>query len=150
MRDKDLHWLAGLLEGEGSFMKPPPSQPNQPTVALHMTDEDVVARVANLVGVRHRPVKNRNPGVWKDSFLLQVRGGRAVELMTTLRPLMGARRQVQIDRALANYDPMGRYRHKQLPDAKELKRRNASKSMRALAEEFGCSRQTILRRIHDL
>ncbi len=41
----ELHWLAGLLEGEGSFMVGPPSDPRRPAIAVQMTDEDVMRRI---------------------------------------------------------------------------------------------------------
>ena len=41
----ELHWLAGLLEGEGSFMTGPPSSPGLPVIAVNMTDQDVMARI---------------------------------------------------------------------------------------------------------
>jgi hypothetical protein len=43
-----LAWLAGLLEGEGSFSRGLPSNPTKPIISLHMVDEDVVARVAAI------------------------------------------------------------------------------------------------------
>lgn len=48
--EHDRYWLAGLLEGEGSFLKGPPSAPRYPVLSLQMTDEDVVARVAAMLG----------------------------------------------------------------------------------------------------
>jgi hypothetical protein len=43
----ELAWLAGLLEGEGSFMPGPPSNPRMPIICLAMNDEDVMARRAD-------------------------------------------------------------------------------------------------------
>ena len=43
-----LFWLAGILEGEGSFLARPPSSPNSPAIRLPMTDVDVVERVAAI------------------------------------------------------------------------------------------------------
>jgi hypothetical protein len=101
----DLHWLAGLLEGEGSFMVGPPSRPRAPIIALAMTDEDVVARAARLLGCKfHRVVDQREPR-WRPAFQLRLSGARAVAWMAALQPLLGARRRAQIDRALASYDP---------------------------------------------
>ena len=101
---RDLHWLAGLLEGEGSFLAGPPSAPRYPVVALQMTDEDVVARVARMFG--------RKVGRWQSGnareqpvFLVRITGAKAVAWMTALHPLMGDRRRMQIDRALASYAP---------------------------------------------
>ena len=46
----ELHWLAGLLEGEGSFMTGPPSSPGLPVIAVNMTDQDVMARLGRIFG----------------------------------------------------------------------------------------------------
>jgi len=98
----DLHWLAGLLEGEGSFLTGPPSAPRYPVVALQMTDEDVVARVAAMF--------ERKPGSWQprearhqQTHLVRSTGAKAVAWMLALRPLMGQRRRMQIDRAVASH-----------------------------------------------
>src|SRR5262245_20148534 len=42
------YWLAGLLEGEGAFMVT--KQGQQPRPVVSMTDEDVIARVAEMWG----------------------------------------------------------------------------------------------------
>ena len=102
-----LHWLAGLLEGEGSFLFPTPSAPGRPVIQLAMTDEDVVARVAALFSVRYHGWQRRNSNA-KLSYQVLLRGGRAVDYMQRLRPLMGQRRQQQIDQALAQYTPPDR------------------------------------------
>jgi hypothetical protein len=100
----ELHWLAGLLEGEGSFMAGPPSSPRMPIISVNMTDEDVVSRVGRIFGRKVFAYKPRDPR-WQQSYQVRVTGGRAVRWMTLLRPLMGMRRQAQIDRALASYEP---------------------------------------------
>lgn len=101
---RDLYWLAGLLEGEGSFCKPMPSSPNKVIIALQMTDEDVISKAAKILGCNYysaKPQKSHH----KATFILRLRGGRAVEWMNKLHPLLGKRRQKQIDEALAKYDP---------------------------------------------
>jgi len=98
-----LYWLAGILEGEGSFMKGPPSRSYSPIIHVEMTDEDVVAKIAELLGSSYRKARNRNPGVWKQSYVLRVNGAKAVEIMKLLYPLMGKRRKTQIDAGLACY-----------------------------------------------
>ena len=55
------YWLAGILEGEGTFMSGPPSQPNSPIVRTCMTDRDVVARAALLLERAVTPVPARQP-----------------------------------------------------------------------------------------
>lgn len=97
----ELYWLAGLLEGEGSFLAGPPSSPNCPRIQLPMTDKDVVEHAARLLD---RPVWRSDRGQdlgYKPVFLTALKGAAAVELMLALRPVMGRRRQAQIDRAVA-------------------------------------------------
>ena len=62
-----LHWLAGLLEGDGSFLTGPPSAPRHAVLALQMTDEDVVARVAAMFGRKLGRRQPREPR-WQPTF----------------------------------------------------------------------------------
>jgi hypothetical protein len=100
----EIAWLAGLLEGEGSFMSPAPSEPRQPRISIVMTDEDVIQRVAGLVGVKYINIRQENIK-WKPSYRVQLKGARAVQLMQAVRPHMGARRGAKIDAILATYAP---------------------------------------------
>jgi hypothetical protein len=97
--------LAGLLEGEGSFMAGPPSSPRSPIVHMVSTDEDVVRKAANLTGASYRKGTRGADKGWRPTYTLRVRGGSAIELMTKLRPMMSERRTQQIDRAVACYAP---------------------------------------------
>lgn len=103
---KTKYWLAGFLEGEGSFMKGTPSSPNMSSVAVTTTDEDVIQKVASLWGVKYHEIREKRRDEkphWKTAYVIRLRGYKAVELMKSLRPLMGIRRQQQIDKALAAY-----------------------------------------------
>lgn len=95
-----IYWLAGLLEGEASFLAPPPSKPGRPIFRLPMTDRDIVERAAKLFGravtTSHR---GRDRG-WKPVSITAIQGAAAVYWMRLLRPLMGEQRRSQIDRAL--------------------------------------------------
>jgi hypothetical protein len=102
--ETELHWLAGLLEGEGSFMTGPPSSPGLPVIAVNMTDHDVMARIGRIFGRKVHPLRPRNVR-WRTSYQVRVNGLAAVRWMTLLQPLMGSRRQAQIERALASYAP---------------------------------------------
>lgn len=102
MNTNDLAWLAGLLEGEGSFCCGVPSKPNQPFIAVQMTDEDVIHRVAKLFGTSlYRGLKRKE--WYKPMFSARLRGKRAVDLMRQLQPLMGMRRKAQVCVAIASY-----------------------------------------------
>ena len=108
MIETELAWLAGLLEGEGSFQQGPPSRPTQPRVMLNMTDEDTVLRAALLMGVVS--VVRVAPGIphRKTIFQIALRGQRAVSLMRALRPWMSVRRKAQIDAAISCYKALPR------------------------------------------
>lgn len=141
MDEYQWYWLAGLLEGEGSFMKGTPSQPRMPVISLQMTDEDVVAKAANLLGTRYylvRPKRNYH----KTVFLAKLRGKRAVGIMMKIRPLMGQRRQQQIDKAVACYKPQeGRLTDEQVAT---IRLRLASGCKQSeVAKEFCVSRVAI-------
>lgn len=99
---KTLYWLAGLLEAEGSFVASPPSEPNTPRISISMTDEDVIARVADIFSLKYQTWHSKNEN-HKTVYLVRLRGHRAHDLMRELYPLMSKRRQGQIDRALENY-----------------------------------------------
>ena len=102
--EQKFYWLAGLLEGEGSFMAPSPSSPNQPRISLQMTDEDVVAKAAQLFEKKYHRVEPKKP-THKAVYMLTVKGAQAANWMKELVPLMSRRRQEQIKRALENYRP---------------------------------------------
>lgn len=99
MTEIDTAWLAGLLEGEGSFMWHMPS----PTISLHMTDRDVVERVSLIFGRRLRgPYRHKNPK-HKPYWCASLGGPKALELMTTILPRMGERRTKQINAVIDTY-----------------------------------------------
>ncbi|MBI5932052.1 MAG: hypothetical protein HY862_22280 [Chloroflexi bacterium] len=96
---KDLYWLAGLLEGEGSFLKPRPSTPTIPKITVEMCDRDVIERVAYIFGVNyiyHRKPRNERR---KDGYGVASAAKNAVKIMTAVYPIMGERRKQQITEA---------------------------------------------------
>ena len=136
---KQLHWLSGLLEAEGSFLKPSPSSPNTPKIQIMMTDEDIIARVSTLFGVKYHQVYPKK--ATKPTFACHLRGKRAVALMKLLYPLMSKRRQIQIDRALAGYKRKSKLSE---DDVHVIKRRlNAGETCRAIAQDYPVSRAAI-------
>jgi hypothetical protein len=134
-----LFWLAGLLEGEGSFLKPIPASPARPIVSCRMTDLDVVQLVATAFGTS---VQANDKGRHRTEFAALLRGARAVELMRILRPMMSGRRKEAIDQALFGYTPPTR----QLSclEVEEICRRRADgQTISSLARCNGVSRPTI-------
>jgi hypothetical protein len=99
-----LYWLAGILEGEGTFMSGPPSEPNSPIARICMTDHDVVARAAMLLERAVTPVPARQAH-YKPPYVTQIKGHEAVGLMRAMRPVLGPDRRNQVDRALKSWAP---------------------------------------------
>lgn len=150
MNNKDLYWLAGLLEGEGSFLKGPPSKPNLPILSVITTDEDVCERVANLFGVKYHLVKNKRyqDNNWKNPYLAKLKGSKAVRLMKKLRPLMGKRRQGQIDEALSSYDIKAkRLSNKEVDDIRQLYS-GGKMTQTSIAKKLNVRRETVNRIIN--
>ena len=135
-----LAWLAGLLEAEGTFLRPVPSAPASPAIACQMNDADVVERVAGAFGTALQAV--RRSDVSRPVYVARVRGARAVALMRRLAPAMSGRRQQAITAALRGHRSPGRKLDFDLAEAiRELRTLGASVSF--LAEAFEVSRPTI-------
>lgn len=114
-RSASISWLAGLLEGEGTFSSVVTNARAYPRVELSMCDEDVVERAAELLGrvtVRRVVDPRAQDRGWRPVYFAAVGGARAAELMRELRPWMGLRRGRAIDNALASYRPIRLARRK--------------------------------------
>ena len=105
--DQQLSWVAGLLEGEGCFIKYAIKSSKYITsaVTLEMTDEDIIKRYKsyiNNLGIitttktlrRHRSIN------LKPSYCLRVNGFKANKLMKLVLPFMGKRRSNKIKEIL--------------------------------------------------
>jgi hypothetical protein len=117
-----------------------------------MTDEDVIGRLSALFGVKYYKLKQRRES-WKVTFMVVVTGRKAVVLMHKLKPFLSRRRQLQIARALATYDPLygAKARVSTKIDRKALldirKRRKKGESLRAIARLYGVHHETIRDRV---
>jgi hypothetical protein len=93
-----IYYIAGILEGEGSFT----TNNGTHKISLAMTDEDVVRKVRNAMKLNctiyHYSSMNK-----KDIYSFQVLGIKAIEWMMTLYSLMGDRRRQQISILLAGW-----------------------------------------------
>lgn len=95
MESGDIKWLAGLLEGEGSFYIKPTGA-RQAKVTLEMCDKDVVERAYNLLRVKSAIYEPKNKLATKPSYRFAVYSSQAIGLMMTLYSQMGLRRQAKI------------------------------------------------------
>jgi hypothetical protein len=107
MNETGLHWLAGLLEGEGTFgtvnSRVAGKCYRYPRVSVLMSDEDVILRVCKMWCVKPFSY-NPKPPSRKRLYRATKVGFAAAVMMRTLKPLMGTRRQEQITKALLEYD----------------------------------------------
>ena len=102
----EFFWLVGLLEGEGYFCKPLPSNPNNPYIGIEMTDKDTIEKVSKLCGRKiSKRLKRKNIyfKTLKPIYIVRIVGNDAVEMMKVFRPHMSIRRQAQIDRAINDF-----------------------------------------------
>lgn len=155
--DGFIHWLSGLLEAEGSFLRPPPSDYNSPAISIQMTDKDIMERVANFFGtacLSYQPKGKTKDGSrnFKLVYISSLRNQKAVKLMSQLKPLMSARRQLQIQRALDAYNPNcakeASAKRRAISDSmleEVLERNMAGQSARAIALHYGVDKNVILR-----
>ena len=88
--DIDTAWLAGLLEGEGSFGY----YDSTPKVAIGMTDMDVRRKVSKMVG--SRIYCDKRSGRLRSMYVVVSSGQRAIIVMQRIFPLMGKRRARKI------------------------------------------------------
>jgi hypothetical protein len=142
---EDLIWLAGLLEGEGSFViRRDYGVAKSIFITTQMTDMDVIARVGFIMGTSfNRQAKLR--AHWKNTFRTTLTGARAAELMELLRPFMGIRRQQQIDRALSFWKSRPAPKRKLSVEAKDDIRRRlaADETHSSIANFYGVDRTYI-------
>lgn len=148
MKNEDLYWLAGWLEGEGSFMGKCGTQ-TKCTIQAACTDEDVIIRVASLFDRDYQKLNRRPNGKdhWKEVYRTTLHGEAAKELMLKLSPLMGKRRQEQIKKAIDSYQP-SKYKFTEELIA-EIKSLSGILSQDKIAQKFDTDRTTINKIINN-
>lgn len=103
---EEIAWLAGILDGEGSFLLNRSIVGGKvylyPKITVNMTDLDVIERVADLFGVSPYkiPIRVERKQAWRAS----IQGAGAVSLMRLLRPWMSERRGEKIDELVAYWE----------------------------------------------
>lgn len=92
MDAKDIYWLAGLIEGEGSFTFLQNNKNKIPVVSVSMIDEDVIKRVAIIFKTNVTYTVSGGSLMYNT----RIRGNIAIQWMMTLYSLMGSRRKTKI------------------------------------------------------
>jgi len=107
MTDNEVYYIAGLLEGEGSFYacKGGRYDSISPRIQMASKDREVVEKISLLTGRRvYGPYRQRTC----DMYTWFVTGLKAVELMMLVKPLMSLRRQAQIEAAISDSNTVPR------------------------------------------
>jgi hypothetical protein len=93
-------WLAGWLEGEGSFT----GDRRSPRITVQSSDVDVVELAANILQVPYYAIrKDTKHPTRKPLWYLSVCGVRAIGWMFILYSLMGSRRKDSIRNAVISW-----------------------------------------------
>jgi hypothetical protein len=88
VRPIDVAWLAGILEGEGSFISK-----GRPRIQVAMTDQDIIARLSELTGVGRVYAVSRQKPHHKDAWLWTVnRPAHLEHIIRLVLPWLGQRR----------------------------------------------------------
>lgn len=94
---KNIHWLAGLLEGEGSFG----FYNGGPLIQLNMCDYDIVEKAHKKLSCTSKIlILNKEYTNHNTSYRITIQGSLAISWMFTLYSLMGKRRKNQITEAI--------------------------------------------------
>ncbi len=104
MTTLDIAWLAGLIEGEGSFSYQEHRTRRHPRIMFDTVDRDVAEHFARLLGgtVYTRRGCGINSKTHKQQvYAVRIGGVTAVGVMMTIYPLMGVRRRAKIRECLA-------------------------------------------------
>jgi hypothetical protein len=106
---QDIYWLAGLLEGEGSFVAHRRSTKRGIVISLKMTDRDVVERAQRILGACAVYEVAIRPPSKKPSFAINISGRHAAGWMMILYQFMGERRRAKIVECLQFWKSMRHY-----------------------------------------
>ena len=108
LSETDIAWIAGLLEGEGTFgldarsvrRSKVSTAPPAPYIKIAMTDEDVIQRFSGLVKKSYFSPK-RGTKTGKKVYIVHI-GDRETlnSLLPKIYPYLGKRRQPQVQKCL--------------------------------------------------
>lgn len=110
MSDLERGWLAGLLEGEGSFFLQKTNVRGKyryyPKITVVMTDLDIIERVSRIFGtsVYVMPASQMKQPHHKQQYRATLTGMRAAGIMVDIAPLMGQRRREKINQVLLDWE----------------------------------------------
>lgn len=124
--DAQWAWLAGILDGEGSFYVN--AKRGYAAICIGMKDEDVIRRVADTMGCKR--IWRAQKGIWRCA----AQGKRAVLVMDRIYSWMSIRRKAKIDSVREAIRALPGHVHGERSPLARLKA-NDVRQIRALAQE---------------
>lgn len=133
-----IPWAAGLFEGEGTIAV----NANRVTVAIHMTDRDILERMHSEFGGQLYDMKKQEEH-HKDSWKWCItRTENAMKFLEMIYPWMGQRRKARIEEARTaasnNRSNVSNKRH-----AEVVELRSQGLKHREIAEQLGMDRSHV-------
>lgn len=117
-------------------------------LCMTSTDYDIIKKVSSLIDGRIHPATDKrweeNPH-WKKAYQTKITGIKAKELMIKLKPLMGERRQKQIQEAIDCYN---KYAPKNIVNEKIARQiiaenKTGNFTQKQIADKYFLSRETV-------
>lgn len=141
----NITWVAGILEGEGSFQV---RKNGGICITCQMTDMDVLERLRDYCeGGKITPLRKRQTH-WKDAWIWVVYGKKAYMLAKLLLPHMLSRRTIQIEVMINAYDTSPRIMARQ--KQQEMREfREAGLTHQAIADRLGVDRSYVSHVLSD-
>lgn len=136
----DRYWLAGILEGEGCIYY----TSGHLRVSCEMTDQDVVERVAKILGTTVSCSKARREG-WKDTYRCSISGDKAVLILSEIYQIMGTRRQSKITEVIGEWNDRSARRQKRYDKEAVINDFNSGISISDAIKKYGFGKTTALR-----
>ena len=134
--DAEMHWVAGFLEGEGTF-----NCSHSPIVRADQVQREPLDRLQRIVGGGSIRLKLKSNPRHSDIHSWNLCGNPAILLMKRLYPYMSPKRQQQIKTAIetAMARPGGYRNNPKLSDDDVVKIRNDTRTLKEIATAYGIS-----------
>lgn len=127
---KDITWLAGILEGEGSF-----TFLHTPRINIGMTDLDTIERVRKIWRTNNKISRDLLRGSNKERYTIRICGELAISWMMTIYLFMSIRRKAKIREVIFRWKNMVGHRADGDARAKNTLIRNMMKVRKINYEE---------------
>ncbi len=135
VNEHTIQWLAGYLEGEGSFV----CKSSGVAIVAGSTDLDVLESIQKIFGGSIYKIKTRQSH-WKQAWRWQITGLQACDLAVELKDFMHLRRKIAIEKLIGQYENSPKY-------IKKLEVERRTKSMLELRDN-GLKHREIADKLH--